>query len=31
VLVSLKDRDNPIVRAYNIHAGEVTEDTLELS
>jgi proteasome lid subunit RPN8/RPN11 len=31
VLVSLKDRDNPVVRAYTIHAGEVTEDTLELS
>jgi proteasome lid subunit RPN8/RPN11 len=25
VLVSLKDRDAPIVRAYTIHAGEVTE------
>ena len=28
VLVSLKDRDNPVVRAYQIHAGEVTEHPL---
>ncbi len=31
VLVSLKDRENPSVRAYTIHAGEVTEVPLELS
>ena len=31
VLVSLKDRDNPSVRAYTIHAGEVTEVAIELS
>ena len=31
VLVSLKDRDNPSVRAYSIHAGEVTEVDLALS
>ncbi len=31
VLVSLKDRDNPSVRAYTIHAGVVTEVPLELS
>jgi proteasome lid subunit RPN8/RPN11 len=30
VLVSLKDRDNPVVRAYRIHAGEVTEEPLEV-
>jgi proteasome lid subunit RPN8/RPN11 len=29
VLVSLKDRDNPAVRAYQIHAGEVTEEPIE--
>jgi proteasome lid subunit RPN8/RPN11 len=29
VLVSLKDAANPIVRAYQIHAGEVTEHPLE--
>jgi proteasome lid subunit RPN8/RPN11 len=29
VLVSLKDRDSPVVRAYTIHAGAVTEVTLE--
>jgi proteasome lid subunit RPN8/RPN11 len=29
VLVSLKDRNNPAVRAYQIHAGEVTEHPLE--
>ena len=29
VLVSLKDADNPIVRAYQIHGGEVTEEPLE--
>jgi proteasome lid subunit RPN8/RPN11 len=29
VLVSLKDPGNPIVRAYQIHAGEVTEHPLE--
>ncbi len=28
VLISLKDRANPIVRAYQIHAGEVTEHPL---
>jgi proteasome lid subunit RPN8/RPN11 len=28
VLVSLKDRDNPVVRVYQIHAGEVTEHPL---
>ncbi len=29
VLVSLKDRDAPVVRAFTIHAGEVTEEPLE--
>jgi [CysO sulfur-carrier protein]-S-L-cysteine hydrolase len=29
VLVSLKEPDNPSVRAYTIHAGEVTEVPLE--
>ncbi|HEY7467442.1 MAG TPA: M67 family metallopeptidase [Dehalococcoidia bacterium] len=29
VLVSLKDRDNPSVRAFQIHAGEVTEEKLQ--
>jgi proteasome lid subunit RPN8/RPN11 len=29
VLVSLKDRDAPAVRAYTIHLGEVTEVALE--
>jgi proteasome lid subunit RPN8/RPN11 len=29
VLVSLKDRDNPSVRAYTIHAGAVEEVSLE--
>lgn len=29
VLVSLKDRDNPVVRAYRISGGEVTEEGLE--
>ena len=28
VLVSLKDRDNPAVRAYRIQTGEVTEEPL---
>ena len=28
VLVSLKDRDNPVVRAFRIHGGEVTEEPL---
>jgi proteasome lid subunit RPN8/RPN11 len=29
VLVSLKDPNAPVVRAYQIHAGEVTEHPLE--
>ena len=29
VLVSLKDLDHPAVRAFQIHAGEVTEHSLE--
>jgi [CysO sulfur-carrier protein]-S-L-cysteine hydrolase len=29
VLVSLKDQDNPVVRGYKIHAGEVTEEPIE--
>ena len=29
VLVSLKDRNNPVVRAFSIHLGEVTEVPLE--
>jgi len=29
VLVSLQDRDAPVVRAYTIHLGEVTEEPLE--
>ena len=29
VLVSLKDHDNPSVRAYQIHNGEVTEEPIE--
>jgi proteasome lid subunit RPN8/RPN11 len=29
VLVSLKDRDNPIVRAFKIRAGEVSEEPIE--
>jgi proteasome lid subunit RPN8/RPN11 len=29
VLVSLKDRDAPVVRAFQISAGEVTEEPLE--
>jgi proteasome lid subunit RPN8/RPN11 len=28
VLVSLKDRDHPVVRAFQIHAGEVAEEPL---
>jgi proteasome lid subunit RPN8/RPN11 len=29
VLVSLKDRDNPVVRAYRITGGEISEEPLE--
>jgi proteasome lid subunit RPN8/RPN11 len=29
VLVSLKDRDVPVVRAFQIHGGEVTEEPIE--
>ena len=29
VLVSLKDRDNPVVRAYRITSGEISEEPLE--
>ncbi len=29
VLISLKDLDKPVVRAYQIHAGEVIEEPLE--
>jgi proteasome lid subunit RPN8/RPN11 len=28
VLVSLKDRDNPVVRAFRIESGEITEEPL---
>jgi proteasome lid subunit RPN8/RPN11 len=28
VLVSLKDRDNPVVRAYKISGGEISEEPL---
>src|SRR5262245_17462445 len=31
VLVSLKDRDNPAVRAFRIHAGEISEEALARS
>ena len=31
VLVSLKDQENPSVRAYTIHAGEVTEVDIDLT
>jgi proteasome lid subunit RPN8/RPN11 len=30
VLVSLKDADSPAVRAYQIRAGQVTEEALEI-
>jgi proteasome lid subunit RPN8/RPN11 len=30
-LVSLKDRDAPVVRAFQIHAGEVSEQPIEIS
>ncbi len=29
VLVSLKDRDNPVVRAFRITGGEISEEPLE--
>jgi proteasome lid subunit RPN8/RPN11 len=29
VLVSLKDRDAPVVRAFQIHQGEITEEPIE--
>jgi proteasome lid subunit RPN8/RPN11 len=29
VLVSLKDRESPVVRAYTIHAGEVSEISID--
>jgi proteasome lid subunit RPN8/RPN11 len=29
VLVSLRDRDAPVVRAYQIHLGEVSEEPIE--
>ena len=30
VLVSLEDDDNPVVRAFRIEAGEITEEELEI-
>jgi proteasome lid subunit RPN8/RPN11 len=30
VLVSLNDRDAPVVRSFEVHGGEVTEEALEI-